>query len=179
MPLLITSRSTFTGLGHSPFSALAELSYFDTPFISQELAVRILRRLVKREASIGMERRVSNLWTKDLAFRQFPRLTSSQKFYKVVNYLAMLCCLGIAFVAEFLNFLFVDQCGYLYYIVGIAQLFFDRWRRSQLFPLDGSENTWGFGQLVPLLLIALPLLSTLEIFYGMFTNYPRSLEYLT
>jgi len=116
---------------------------------------------------------------KDLAFRQFPRLTSSQKFYKVVNYLAMLCCLGIAFVAEFLNFLFVDQCGYLYYIVGIAQLFFDRWRRSQLFPLDGSENTWGFGQLVPLLLIALPLLSTLEIFYGMFTNYPRSLEYLT
>ena len=46
-------------------------------------------------------------------------------------------------------------------------------RRAKLYPLDGSESTWGFGQLVPLLLIAIPLLSAFELFYGMYTNLPR------
>jgi hypothetical protein len=116
---------------------------------------------------------------KNLELKHLPRLTVIQQCYRVANYFAILGCVGILFVTEFGKFLFVDQCGYLYYIVGITQLFYDLSRPSQLYLLDGSENTWGFGQLVPLFLIAIPLLSTLELFYGMFTNSPWSFRYLT
>jgi len=103
---------------------------------------------------------------KNRELKQLPRRNIRQQCHGVGIYTTILGCIVVAFAADFVKFFFMDQCGYLYYIVGILQLFYDRWRRDQLFPLDGSENTWGFGQLVPILLIVIPHLSTVKLFYG-------------
>ena len=38
--------------------------------------------------------------------------------------------------------------------------------------LQGAENTWGFGQAVPVIMLALPLFNVLEIYYGMYCKVP-------
>lgn len=36
-----------------------------------------------------------------------------------------------------------------------------------------EQNTWEFGQIMPMLLLALPLFQVIEMFYGIF-SYPRA-----
>jgi hypothetical protein len=110
---------------------------------------------------------------KALELKHMPRLTFRQRCYKWANYIATPVCLATWVVATGAKFLFIHQCGYIYYVFGIIELFLGLLKRAKLYPLDGSESTWGFGQLVPLLLIAIPLLSTFELFYGMYPNFPR------
>jgi len=37
--------------------------------------------------------------------------------------------------------------------------------------ITGSENEWGFGQILPLLLLALPFFAIMEIYHGMLLKY--------
>jgi hypothetical protein len=110
---------------------------------------------------------------KDVRLKHLPRLTFGHRCQIWANYLAMAVCAVAAVIAILTKFLVIDQAGYMYYGYGFSQLFSSLSIRAKLYPLDGSESTWGFGQLVPLLLIAIPLLSTFELFYGMYPNPPR------
>jgi hypothetical protein len=166
MPLLSRPRTTFAGLGHSSFPSAAQLSNVDTLFISSELTVQICNKWVADRPLLVWDGVVQKCTEKNRELKQLPRRNIRQQCHGVGIYTTILGCIVVAFAADFVKFFFMDQCGYLYYIVGILQLFYDRWRRDQLFPLDGSENTWGFGQLVPILLIVIPLLSTVKLFYG-------------
>lgn len=63
-----------------------------------------------------------------------------------------------SFVSELLTLLF----GVVY---GITQIVVDR-RDVPPGGLAGSQNTMGFGQLVPLFLLALPVLAGAEVYFG-------------
>jgi hypothetical protein len=82
---------------------------------------------------------------KNVELKHLPKLTFGHQCHIWANYLAILVCLVAVFVANATKFLFIDQCGYLYYGLGIFQLFYGFSIRAQLYPLDGSESTWGFG----------------------------------
>ena len=110
---------------------------------------------------------------KDVRLKHLPRLTFGHRCQILANHLAMAVCLVAVFIAIYTRYLVIDHGGYLYYGFGIFRIFSSLSIRAKLYPLDGSESTWGFGQLVPLLLIAIPLLSTFELFYGMYPNFPR------
>jgi hypothetical protein len=40
-----------------------------------------------------------------------------------------------------------------------------------LYPIDGDETAWSFGQTLPLLFLSLPFLTALEVFGGMLFSY--------
>lgn len=64
--------------------------------------------------------------------------------------------------SSFLN----DILGlYLFNSLGIIGVALARWQASV--PVNGNENDMGFGQIVPLLLLALPLLAVIEVYDGM------------
>ena len=49
---------------------------------------------------------------------------------------------------------------------GIYRLWKDRMIGASLMAEDQSENLWGFGQILPFLLLILPIISTLDVIYG-------------
>jgi hypothetical protein len=54
----------------------------------------------------------------------------------------------------------------LFFALGIYELFSDRAYGEQQLAEDQSEDQWSFGQILPLALLALPLLTALESYYG-------------
>jgi hypothetical protein len=54
----------------------------------------------------------------------------------------------------------------LFFALGIYELFSDRAYGEQQLAEDQSEDQWSFGQILPLALLALPLLTALEVYYG-------------
>lgn len=51
-------------------------------------------------------------------------------------------------------------------VYGLIQIVRARWTVVSKLAVNGSENDMGFGQIVPLLLLALPLLAVGEVYYG-------------
>jgi len=51
---------------------------------------------------------------------------------------------------------------------GIGQIVQNRWALLPFVPLDGSDPRMDFGQIVPLLLLFLPILAAIEAYYGEF-----------
>jgi hypothetical protein len=68
------------------------------------------------------------------------------------------------------DFLYSDIMGTISNSVifgwGIYRLWKDRMIGASLMAEDQSENLWGFGQILPFLLLILPIISTLDIVYG-------------
>ena len=58
-----------------------------------------------------------------------------------------------------------------WFALGVVTMVFDRLRGRGLLSPGETENSWGFGQIVPLLLIFLPFLAAIEIYYGIFLPY--------
>ena len=54
----------------------------------------------------------------------------------------------------------------IWFAFGVFSMFSDRAHGRRLMAPDESENVWGFGQILPLLLVALPIISAIETFYG-------------
>src|SRR5271170_7069761 len=79
------------------------------------------------------------------------RRTRSEKFMDVLDRFAVLLNISL-------------------FIMGLYLLFFTRATAHQIIG-NHAENIWGFGQILPLLLLLLPLLQGLEIFYGIHRNF--------
>jgi len=67
---------------------------------------------------------------------------------------------------------FVDlNLNWIWFAVSTYFLFYDRKTGESMMPPGQTENVWGFGQLLPNLLLVVPILSAIEIYYG---NYITS-----
>jgi hypothetical protein len=53
-----------------------------------------------------------------------------------------------------------------WYGVGCWSLYTDVWQGGRPMLSDDSETEWGFGQLLPVMLLLLPALTTWEVFHG-------------
>ena len=72
---------------------------------------------------------------------------------------------SLFFFSEYLDS-FLWQITWLFFgnVFGITQIYCYRWANRPA--VHGDENSMGFGQIVPLLLIALPILAAGEVLYG-------------
>ncbi len=93
--------------------------------------------LLKPDALLDIMERCTR---KSLELKHMPRLTFRERCQKWANYFAKPVCSAAWAVSTGVKFLFVTQCGYLYYIFGIIQLFSGLSIRAKLYPLDGSES---------------------------------------
>jgi hypothetical protein len=53
-----------------------------------------------------------------------------------------------------------------WFALGLVSMFYDRSRGQALLAANETEDSWGFGQIVALLLVLLPFLAAAEIYYG-------------
>ena len=56
---------------------------------------------------------------------------------------------------------------------GTTHLFRIQKYKDEVENSSSDENTWGFGQVFPVILLALPMLSIAESFYGRGTSFAR------
>lgn len=67
----------------------------------------------------------------------------------------------------------------VWFTLGIQNVFADRELGALLMLSTGAnEDGWGFGQVVPLLLLALPVFSAMEIFFGTFRDLCANYSYI-
>jgi dolichol kinase len=60
------------------------------------------------------------------------------------------------------------------WIFGLAFLIADRWGSHESVAMPEVENQWGFGQLLAMIIVALPILPLMEIWSGEHASYKSS-----
>ena len=81
----------------------------------------------------------------------------------------LLLCFGVHGIFEVLSsHLFTIAFDIIWFYIGTVSLLEDRALGAKLMSITNEdENKMGFGQLVPLVLLAVPIFSAMEIFFGM------------
>ena len=165
IPLVTANLDVWKSDGLGAVSTDAILSY----------VLIVVSYLLKAVMLFEPGKAVLNRWIRDTPLRLFERLlkrvavkrtTSGRSILTSRSYQfimsAYVCVLAMSDLAE-------SFAGSLWVItIGLAWGTIQLWLPRSILPSNvrQQEDTWGFGQLLPMLLLVLPLLAVLEHFYG-------------
>lgn len=103
------------------------------------------------------------------------RRTMSHVFWWVADKLTFILFLFWFTLFEILKSTVMDLYSILTTLFHATYTIADYRETAKYRGLKGDEDTWGFGQILPMLLLALPVFQILEIFYG--RNLPTSANF--
>ena len=133
-------------------------SMIDPEWLVWNFVLRIFSKLTKAERHAIVEKAINVCNTRRMVAieQKLEELAAKPKFTKRLG-----LCIG-AYTRSFLHLIAALTFLLSYGMSGVAAT---RWLDYHI-DLEEESSTWGFGQIVPLILLILPMLAFAEIFYG-------------